>query len=412
MAELVVRALETPAEVDAFFQLAIQEFFLQENIDAIVPNWRQYVEEYPGFQPGQLRGAFRGRDYLGGYLLYDRRLRLGPARLRSCCIGAVLTHPEQRRQGVATALMQDAVAYAVQQGYDLLLLNGIPNFYQRFGFSPVLDIAWVTLNRQEILAEPPTDYQVRLATVADAPVMLDLYERHFGLYTGSFDRSLAQQVHQLRGLFPQHLPWLAVSPSGEIEGYLHFWWDSDLQFAHEAVAENWPAAVALLQYHARLREAKPESPDGWGWVLPPTSPTFYLLAEHLSLGTHFDHHPFAGWMARPAALTGLCRSFLPMWRERWQQASSGWTGILALQIGEETCFLELSSAGVNLLTPQPPEAHPLKLSPQRFTQLLFGYRPATWLAQQPGQQLPPELIPLLDILFPRSQSWIAGTDQF
>lgn len=412
MAEITVRALETPAEVDTFFRLAAQEFFPQAELEAVATRWRQYVEESPGFQPSQLRGAFRGRDYLGGYLSYDRLLRLGPGRLRTCCLGAVVTHPDQRRQGVATALMQDAVVYAVQQGYSLLLLNGIPNFYQRFGFSRVLDIAWITLNRQEVLAEPPSPYQVRPATMVDAQALLDLYERHFGPYVGSFERTLDWQLHQLRGLFPQRLPWLAVSPAGRVEGYLHFWWHPDPSFAHEAVAEDWAAAVALLQHQARLLEAQPASPDGWGWVLPPTSPTFYLLADHLTLGAHLDHHPLTDWMARPAALNELCRSLLPLWRERWQQTTSTWAGSLTLQIGDETCLLELNRTGLNLLTHPPSEAHSIKLSPQRFTQLLFGYRPAAWLAQQPSQQIPPELIPLLDILFPLSRSWVAGTDQF
>jgi GNAT superfamily N-acetyltransferase len=83
---------------------------------------------YPGYRQEQIRSAYRNNKQLGGYLIFERLLRVGAARLATGCIGGVHTRAEARMQGVATALMNDAIAYALTHEYPLLLLNGIPKF--------------------------------------------------------------------------------------------------------------------------------------------------------------------------------------------------------------------------------------------------------------------------------------------
>lgn len=79
---------------------------------------------------------------------------MGAARLATGCIGGVYTRAEARMQGVATALMNDAIAYALTHEYPLLLLNGIPKFYDRYGFCDVYDLSMQELDRQAILSLP------------------------------------------------------------------------------------------------------------------------------------------------------------------------------------------------------------------------------------------------------------------
>ena len=72
-----------------------------------------------------MRGAFTGNAYLGGYLIEERLLRVGPARVRTGCIGVVVVHPEHRGQGIGKALMRDAFDHARARGQVLLLLHGL-----------------------------------------------------------------------------------------------------------------------------------------------------------------------------------------------------------------------------------------------------------------------------------------------
>jgi predicted N-acetyltransferase YhbS len=91
----------------------------------------------PGYREEQIRSAYRNGEQLGGYRISERLLLVGAAQLATGCIGGVYTRAEARNQGVATALMHDAIAYAQMHEYALLLLNGIPKFYHRYGFCDV-----------------------------------------------------------------------------------------------------------------------------------------------------------------------------------------------------------------------------------------------------------------------------------
>ena len=165
----------------------------------------------PGYRSEQVRSAYCDGKLLGGYRIYERLLRIGAARLATGCIGGVYTLPEVRNQGVATALMHDAIAYAQAHDYPLLLLDGIPKFYYRYGYCDVYDLSTQELDRQAVLALPKSSCTVRLSTLDDAASLLALYERHFGSYTGSFERSIEQQAHWMQNLDSEKLL-LAIDP--------------------------------------------------------------------------------------------------------------------------------------------------------------------------------------------------------
>jgi predicted N-acetyltransferase YhbS len=112
----------------------------------------------PGFRLEQIRCAYRDGEYVGGYRIAARLLRIGAARLLTGCIGGVYTHVHARKQGVASALMQDAITYAQAHGYALLLLDGIPRFYHRYGFCDVYDLSTLELDHEAVLALPPSSY--------------------------------------------------------------------------------------------------------------------------------------------------------------------------------------------------------------------------------------------------------------
>lgn len=65
----------------------------------------------------------------------DRPIRYGEATLRLAGIGAVSTHPDFRGQGLASAVLEDAVRSMRERGYQLaMLFTGIQPFYARLGW--------------------------------------------------------------------------------------------------------------------------------------------------------------------------------------------------------------------------------------------------------------------------------------
>ncbi len=425
---ITVRPLETTAERDAFYWLSAQTFSsVQQDKERAIAGNRRYMEQAPGFDSRMLRGAFRGSTFLGGYFIQERLLRIGKARLPTVCIGNVVAHPDYRLQGAATALMQDAIAYAREHKQTLLLLDGIARFYHRFGYIDMFDVTEQRISLASAWASLPSTYAVRPATLDDAALLLALYQQHYGSYVGSFERTLEQQRHQLAGrLLTQNPPLLALGPDGQVSGYLLFPWGHDRTRAIEVAANSLPAVIALLQYHARLLETSPEPPADLLWRVPSDLPAVYFLIDHLSASetstsspsrswsvqSQTYHHADTGWLARPGSVRALAEAMLPEWRERWQQSAVRWAGTLGFALENERFALELSQAGIRLLGQPPAQAHALFLTPQGFTQLLFGYRPLAWALEQAGQRVPDDLLAALKALFPPVQTWIAGSDDF
>lgn len=411
--QFVVRALEANDEINALFRSSIEMFSSNPHAEAQVAEWRAYVEGMPDAYPGMLRGALGEGAYLGGYILYERELRVGAARIRTGCIGDVATRPDFRRQGVASALMWDAVEVARARGQGLLLLDGIGGFYQRFGFADVLDITRQLVSRASARDLPEGDHAVRPAAVEDAPALLDMYERHYGGYVGGFTRTLEWQRYFVQQRLPANPPLLAVDPAGHVRGYLLMPWHAQRQYAMEAAADTWPAAAALLRRHALLlEEGAAASPEEIIWPMPPGSLTFFLLAEHLYLTSRTAHHLHEGWQARPAHLPALMAALVPELRARWRRAGGGWGGALVLEVGDERFTLALAPDELRLAEGSPAGALAAALSPQALVQLVFGFRPVWWLARQEGQHIPAEAVALLEALFPPRAAWVAGSDAF
>lgn len=412
-APLVVRPLGPDGEVDAYFALAAATFPGYHQTHAtptpggsLAAGWRRFVEDAPGFNPAYLRGAFAGDAFLGGYQHDERWLLVDGVPFRSGYVGGVVTDPAARGRGVATALMRDGIAVAVARRQALLVLRGIPDFYHRFGYADVMEVVEHGVEREDLLALPSSEYQVRPATIDDAPALLELYRRHYGSSTGSYARTLAQQVYLLgHRTIP---PFLALDPAGIPRGYLLVSGAADRSVAVEAAADAWPAALALLQHHATLAEGAGDL----RWPLPLDSTTYLHLADHVPLRTEIRSRPNAGWLARLGHLDALFDGLTAVWSERWRRARVAWSGALGIEIdlpddpagNPARVFLELAPGRLRFLD-DAPAAQRVRLSSAGFCQLVFGYRPARWA------RVPASLLSPLEALFPARAAWYPGSNR-
>jgi hypothetical protein len=60
---------------------------------------------------------------------------------------------------------------------------------------------------------------------------------------------------------------------------------------------------------------------------------------------------------------------------------------------------------------RPGPSTPARLTAGVLTRLVFGYRPAAWALDQPDQEVPPELLPVLDALFPPGIPWYPASNR-
>jgi predicted N-acetyltransferase YhbS len=418
---IVVHSLETPEEYTEQFRLG-DEAFSTAPSPASAQFWQEFVTGMPGFRAEQARGAFLDGAQVGGYLHHERVMRLGAARLPTGCIGAVATHPEHRKQGVATAMMHDAIAYARARHYPLLLLDGIPQFYYRYGYTVAYDLTLQEIDRAAILALPSSPFTIRPATPDDAAAVLTLYERQFGDYTGSFERSLELQRYRLQRRSAENPLLLAVDAGDQVHGYLSKVQDSP-ERAAEIAADGWDAALALLQHHAQLTEA-----PALIYALPPESPLLYEVIERLDALQEFPphispsetwavrsqiyHRRFAGWMARVVDVQALAEAMLPEWLARWHNALAQWTGTITISCDTERFTLGFTDNEIALRPNPLLTENEVTLTLQALTQLIFGYRPISWFVSQSDQHIPADLLSVLDILFPAGRTYIPGSDWF
>lgn len=413
--DFVIRSPETADEIDIYFRLNAETFRPDEDPVLVASRRRAMIVLDPDFQLIQLRSAFYGKTYIGSYRLQERWLCLEQSRLHHGCIGGVVTHPEYRHQGVATALMQDALNIARQKHYDLLLLHGIPDYYRQHGYIDVFeDMPRHFIERSLIPTQPVEPCSVRIAEAQDAPALLALYQEHYRTPLCSFvpTRTLERQVHYLENWFQENIPLLAVNTEGKAEGYLLLSRRSGQLYAYEAAANTWPAVLALLQYHHHLLEAEADASLELFWPLPPNDLTCYLLADHLPLRSEMESYPDGDWMALLVSFSTTVRALQSTWRARWRQSDLTWAGTLVLVVDELACFLELSPRSIRLVDKPGNDERRVVLSPQVFTQLALGFRPVSWAAAQAGQGIPASVLPVLDVLFPCKPTWIAGSDYF
>jgi predicted N-acetyltransferase YhbS len=413
--DFVIRSPQTAEEIEHNFRLNAKTFRPDEETVLVASRRRRFIENDPDFQMLQLRSAFYGKTYVGSYRIQERWLCVESSRLRVGCIGGVVTEQNYRHQGVATAMMQDAIAYAQNRQYSFLLLDGIPDYYQQYGFVDVIeDMPHHVIKHALIPDQHSEQCFVRVAELSDAAHLLALYVEHnrASMCTFAPTRTVARQVHYLKNWPEDHIAMLAFNKDGKPEGYLLLSRRRGQFEAFEVVANTWPAVLALLQYQNTLNAGEPASHIEVSWPLPLTDITSYFLAAHLPLRSEISTIPDGGWMACMASFSAVVQSLLPLWQDRWQKHQSEWTGVLVLFVEDERCTLELTPSTIRMFDRFSGEEQAVRFSQQVFTQLVFGFRPVTWAAIQAGQYIPDEFVPILDVLFPHKQSWIAGSDYF
>ncbi|HEY3993607.1 MAG TPA: GNAT family N-acetyltransferase [Ktedonobacteraceae bacterium] len=421
LSPLIVRPLNAPEEYTRYYRLA-NTAFAPEPSEEDAQRRQNSTMQSPDFRAERVRGAFRDGQLLGGYTVHDRVLRMGAARLSIGGIGTVVTAPEARKQGVATALMQDALVFARENKHALLLLDGIPNFYFRYGYTDMFDVPIIEINRAAILAQSPSALSVRLATIDDVSTINTLYQRHFGAYTGSFERSLKHQEH--RFLHRREPLLVAHTPQGEIEGYLLHGIKDEIDQGREVAANNWVALLALLRYHAELFDSS-NAPITLQYFLPLAAPMTYWMIDTLEVldasqahspaqewrvrsVTH--HQRFTGWMGCLTNFSLLMDSILPELQARWRRVLAQWTGTITLIVEGQTRGLYLNGSDLQMTEHSQSSDCQLELTSQELVQLIFGYRPLSQLIDT--SQFTSDVRSVLTNLFPAGHTWMPYTDWF
>lgn len=148
--------------------------------------WDYLVENDSALRPEGVRLAVVDGRPVACTIALPRRVRGRTGWLPGAVITLVCCHPDFRLQGHGGSTVRDAMAWVTAQGGAVSILYGVPRFYPRFGFAPVLPRLETTLP-----AEAVSDRAGRLDAF-DALVPLDPTPGGLATVGRLFDETLAR----------------------------------------------------------------------------------------------------------------------------------------------------------------------------------------------------------------------------
>ena len=235
----------------------IRESELEELLDllCLVHNpagrdrYRGYIEGDPTWRTSQTPVVVVDCRIVSTLRIWDRRVHVRATPFRMGGIGGVTTHPDYRKRGIATRLMEHAAEYMRDDGYDLgLLFTEIPaRFYSRLGWCCV-----PLMGFQAELRSPPKQGRSALEVLPfdesrDLEETVALYQRHNAGRSGSLLRPRPYWDYapsRVRGV----LPTTVVRGRSALCGYINWACDDERAEVYEVAYESGPALDALVQY--------------------------------------------------------------------------------------------------------------------------------------------------------------------
>ncbi|RDI59388.1 GNAT family N-acetyltransferase [Microvirga subterranea] len=70
-----------------------------------------------------------------GHIAFSRLAMSDAPSVGACALAPLAVDPTRQRQGIGSALIKQGLDRLVEQGWDLVLVLGDPNYYGRFGFA-------------------------------------------------------------------------------------------------------------------------------------------------------------------------------------------------------------------------------------------------------------------------------------
>ena len=129
---------------------------------------------------------------LAGHVrIFARRMLVRGEPVAAGGIGSVAAHPDARHAGIATALMEDAIAHMRREGMRLsFLFTGIPGFYERLGYRIVRQPEFAVSRAALIERGAIRAHRARRMNLStDFPMLLRIYREASRGLTGRIVRT-------------------------------------------------------------------------------------------------------------------------------------------------------------------------------------------------------------------------------
>jgi predicted N-acetyltransferase YhbS len=260
---------------------------------------------------------------------FPQDLFFGKIKIPVWAISPVVTHPDYRGFGAAGSCLTAALESLKQQGITAVFLWGLPQFYPRFGFVPLLPRYKTKLSKEQLKdlsleSHSLNGGSLRGAAAADAPLISALYNQGNHQYWLQPERSLFWWQQRLTEMdieaaelkevpFPKERNFLVwENRPGDLSGYFYYESISSQKrlVISEGASQDWESALVMIQSFIK----KYLSPE-WTLYIRGTPEHLLNAALYRLGGTHLNPAPLAG-MVKIIDWAGFFNGFKPLIDER------------------------------------------------------------------------------------------------
>ena len=332
-------------------------------------------------------------------------------------LGIVGTHPDYRRRGLIRAQMRWFDGQLRSRGYHLASIQGIPCFYRQFGYEYIIPLEHGYELSPEQVPEPLEADElssVRRATPEDIPLLqgyLAAVQASLGV---SVERSAEAWRYQDDPARTDEdvLDTYLTLEAGEPTGYFRVYRREVQEQHHQGVVV---CEASLLPYRSSLAAlrlakelaAKRQLLKAIRFSLPPSSPLTWMAAY---LGARW-HRPYA-WQVRIPDAVRFLKAIAPVLERRLAGSFlAGYNSFLRMDLYTDTIELDWRAGRlVDVRTLGPLESRAVRFPWWAAWQLWLGHRSREELtAWYPDVWVDAALQPLVDVLFPKRESWVFPT---
>lgn len=344
--------------------------------------------------------------------LIDYTVRIGSARLRMGGIAGVGTLEDCRNKGYSRSVLEDTTSYMMQEGYDVALLFGIPDYYHKFGYAVCLSEPGFTIDTTQIAnLESDDSYTFSPADESDVLKMMHLYNEVNAGRTLSIERFSEYFKGFAKGS-RWGIPAEAVvvkSTDGKFLGYTVFDAVEDSMTVIEVECVDPGAYKSILKYLAKRAEMK--NMASIKFLMPQIHP-FSVYCRRFNCTANINYNRCSGGMGR---IINQNTMFVKLRDELSRRIRCseyvGYTGTILISTDIGETVLSFLDGEVRVVCASDSD-NSLEIPQSKLMQLVAGYRPIRDLIADDEVKLTGDVVGLLDVLFPMDEPYTWLADHF
>lgn len=321
-------------------------------------------------------------------------------------LACVATHPDFRHMGIQRLLMKEYDARVSTHGYDLSAIEGIPYYYRQFGYEYALQLDEETKICLDQIPELTSEHEIRSFQRSDLPQAKKLLEeskRKFMVHSIR-DESIWKMQQETGMIAEREYEAYVMEEKGKIVAYFRFFDDREtkeliLKEVTDVKYEQARSILAFLRAECVKRDLK---------TLKALVSGHEYFAELLSSlgGIAF---PAYAWQLHIVDHVRLLEKMSPLFERRLANSIYGdFTGNVNLNFYRNTAQLVFRDGRLEkVLRLGTCDDRSIRINPEVFTKLLFGYKTREQLeAMYPDFLIRASHKRLIDAMFPNNPSFI------